>query len=427
ADGRLSTRSPSANPTSLYSEDGRYVWKSGTSMACPTVAGGAALIYEWFIANKGVAPTPAMVKAIMINTAIDFATPDIPNQNEGWGRMYMPTFFDPPAPFILHDAPTELTTGVTDTYSVSYSNPAEPLKITLAYTDRYALAGAPITLLNQVNLEVESPTGSIYSGNAFVNGWSQAGTNPIATFDTNGDGKDDRNNVECVYIPAGSLEPGQYTIRIIGFNVPADADNDGSNDQDYSLVIYNGEDVSSKGTISLDQELYAIEDTVTIEVGDTDLNTLPGSPQSVTVDIDSDSETGVETVLLTETGDDTSRFVGTKTISATNGGGILEVSDGDTITVTYDDADDGSGPATVTDTALVDGNVEPISGLTVDWWGVTNTKDVVSSVSFTRGAQTNDYSFTHDQDDSYHQIVETVSGGSGRMNIDFQYTINIDP
>ena len=56
----------------------------------------------------------------------------------------------------------------------------------------------------------------------------------------------------CANIDSGDLEVGQYTVRVIGTNVPADCDFDGSNDQDYTLVIYNGMDVSSQGEIARD-------------------------------------------------------------------------------------------------------------------------------------------------------------------------------
>ncbi|MCK5038569.1 MAG: S8 family serine peptidase, partial [Thermoplasmata archaeon] len=355
-----------------YDPDTRYTWCSGTSQSCPSLAGGIALIYEWYDTTYGVPPTPATAKACAINSAQDIGTADIPNQNEGWGRMFLPDLMDAPAPHMIFQDPTLLTTGVTDEYTFSYVNAAEPVKITLAYTDTFALSGANPSLKNQVNLEVVSPLGTIYHGNAFSNGFATTG-NPIVTFDTDQDGYDDRNNVECVYFSPGQLEIGQYTVRIIGTNVPTDCNNDGSNNQDYSLVMYNCEDVSEKGTIDLDENVYAGEDMATITVGDTDLNTNT-NVQTTTITVTSTSEPGGESVTLTETGGDTSVFVGTITLSMTDGGGILQVAHDDIVTATYNDAFDGSGPATVTDTAIVDAGVASTSGLTVDWWAPGNAE-----------------------------------------------------
>ena len=409
--------------------DDRYTWCTGTSQSCPNAAGGGALVYEWFSdsTNYGIDPTPATVKALMINTAVDFGTADIPNQNEGWGRMNIMPIFDQPAPFIILQDPNELTTGVTDTYTFSYVNAAEPVKITLAYTDTYALSGANPTLQNQVNLEVVSPLGTTYHGNAFSGGFSTTG-NPSTTFDTNSDGYDDRNNVECVYFSPGQLEVGQYTVRIIGTNVPTDCDNDGSNDQDYSLVMYNAEDVSSKGTIDIEQNVYSGEDTVTITVGDTDLNTDAAVQQTI-ITITSPTEPSGESVTLTETGGDTSVFIGTVTLSMTNGAGILQVSHNDIITATYNDANDGSGPATVTDTALIDAGVASVSGLTVEWWGAVATEDLATGYSDTLGAENTatSYTDTFTQDDTYHETDEIMYGGGGqKYRLQADYTFSID-
>jgi len=58
---------------------------------------------------------------------------------------------------------------------------------------------------------------------------------------------------------------------------------------------------------------------------------------------------------LTETGLATARFEGSIALSATNSPGVLLVAEGDTVTVTYSDADDGTGnPAVVTADAVVD-------------------------------------------------------------------------
>jgi parallel beta-helix repeat protein len=236
----LSTRPPNDSELEgVYTEDDRYIWASGTSMATPTVSGAAAVLYEWYQMNYGKEPSPAVLKALLINSAVDIGVQDIPNRNEGWGRVYIPPVIDTNNSWKLHDQEHELTTGLIDEFRIMHDEPSKPLKITLVYTDRYALNGDFITLKNQVNLEVISPSGDVYHGNAFSEGWTPANTIPNSAFDTDGDGYDDRNNVESVYIPTGELQPGIYTVRVIGSNIVADADNDGANDQDYALVMFN--------------------------------------------------------------------------------------------------------------------------------------------------------------------------------------------
>ena len=105
------------------------------------------------------------------------------------------------------------------------------------------------------------------------------------------------------------------------------------------------------GTVALDLAKYACESTVTITVADCDLNTDDEVVDSVIVDIDSDSETGVEQVTLIETAAATAWFEGSIGLSEVNSSGVLWVAEGDTVTATYLDADDGAGGSNVTVTA----------------------------------------------------------------------------
>ncbi len=381
----LSTHSAQIPGTSnlygLYTEDDTYEWCSGTSQATPTACGAGIAVMDWYNTIYGSMPTPSMVKALMVNSAVDIPDEDnngnpnnaypIPNEYEGWGRVYIPTVVDPTSSWLVYDAPTELTTGTYDEYTFTYVNSGLPVKLTLAYSDRYALSGAAVTLINNLDLRVTSPSGLVYHGNAFSGGYTPAGTNPSATFDTNTDGWDDRNNVECVYIAPGGLESGLYTVRITGFAVPGDCDNDGANDQDYSLVIHNAQDVTSFGVVNIQYPKYLREASVQVSVMDMDLNT-GGGVQTTSITVTSVAEPAGESVLLTETGGDTGVFQGYLTISGTNGAGILWVNALDTITATYNDANyGGTGPFTLTDTAIVDGSPPGApSGLTVEWYGL---------------------------------------------------------
>ena len=77
---------------------------------------------------------------------------------------------------------------------------------------------------------------------------------------------------------------------------------------------------------------------------------------TTTIEISSTTETSPEVVTLLETGVSTSKFTGSITLALGESlaDGILQVANGDTITATYQDADNGAGSATVTDTATVD-------------------------------------------------------------------------
>ena len=250
--GILSTLTPQL-ASGFYTADNRYEWMQGTSMANPAVAGAAAVTVEWYELNHGSRPSPAMVKALLINTANDMDdatgnTGPIPNRDEGWGQVDISKLQYPlgdPVPFFLFDQETVFTSSLQeDEHLVMSDRLGVPLRFSLAWTDEEAPSGTGSgrTLINDLNLEVESPTGLIYRGNAFVNGVTPPGTNAMSDFDHNSDGWDDTNNVENVFIPSEDVELGLYTVRVIAQNIAGDAVNLGYNSQDYALVVYNGKD-----------------------------------------------------------------------------------------------------------------------------------------------------------------------------------------
>ncbi len=110
------------------------------------------------------------------------------------------------------------------------------------------------------------------------------------------------------------------------------------------------------GVVTLDSVAYACESTITVTVNDCGLNTDDGLVEYVVVDVDSDTESGVETLTLVETDASSAEFIGAIPADTTNAVGVLWISPGDTITATYIDADDGAGGfgITVMSTAIVD-------------------------------------------------------------------------
>lgn len=211
----VSVRSSRASGSGWGIYNTYYMYMGGTSMASPLTSGAAALVREYYIDQEGLSnPSAALIKATLINTAVDIngystagqeAGLPIPNNHEGWGRVNVGLATTAGKLFI--DDAAGISTGATRAY---YYNvvAGQPFKVSLAWSDPAALPNASVTLVNDLNLRVTAPDGATaYLGNRFSGGWS-----------TTGGASDNRNNVENVYIQ--SPASGLWKVEIIGQNVP---------------------------------------------------------------------------------------------------------------------------------------------------------------------------------------------------------------
>jgi subtilisin family serine protease len=111
--------------------------------------------------------------------------------------------------------------------------------------------------------------------------------------------------------------------------------------------------VGSRGRVDFDRDYYRCSDVILIMVGDGDL--AGGGGQEVTVTTDGGD---LETVVLAEGSAPIGFFTGTILTGAgevSSEDGVVQLADGDVITVTYEDADDGSGSgALAADSAAAD-------------------------------------------------------------------------
>jgi len=192
----------------------------GTSMATPAVSGCAALTRQYFeegwypggSAEPGDAfnPSGALVKAVITNSATDAGAQDIPNNNEGWGRVLLDDalYFDGDArELIVYDETTGVSTGGSMQFEFEVDSTTVPLEVTLVWTDYPATAGASVALQNNLNLEVLCSQGSTHRGNVFSGGESVTG------------GSADTRNVEEVVL-LKTPATGNYTVTVSGASVP---------------------------------------------------------------------------------------------------------------------------------------------------------------------------------------------------------------
>ena len=206
---------------------------TGTSMASPSSTAAGALVREYFmdgfyptgaaVPGNAFTPTGALVKAVLINTCQDMTgISGYPSNQEGWGRINLDEslyFNGDASKLIVVDVrkASGLTTGQTAVKNFNVTASTSPLEITLAFHDAPGTVNASNPVVNNLDLTVTSPTGTLYRGNVFSGGFS-----------TTGGTADAKNNVERVAIATPAV--GTWIATVTATNVPTPA-------QGYGLCI----------------------------------------------------------------------------------------------------------------------------------------------------------------------------------------------
>ena len=201
-----------------------YVFASGTSMSAPGVAGAAAVLTQYLVEGKDMTdPSPAMLKASLINGARPLSGYEYPGNVQGWGTVdLVRTLFEDESYKIYRDDQTIKldTEGGEDSQSYWFMVEAdEQLKVTLVWTDDGGTASSGKALINDMDLEIIAPDGTRYAGNLFDSGQSIADTTYY---------QDRTNNVEGFLLSSPSQ--GIWTINVVCYSAPAGP-------QDYALVV----------------------------------------------------------------------------------------------------------------------------------------------------------------------------------------------
>jgi uncharacterized membrane protein len=189
-----------------------YMSVSGTSQAA-AVAGGVSALARQFIREEiGInAPSGSLVKAAVINGAVDLGAADIPNYAEGWGQINLENTVLPMDGSTVLDNYFDHNSEINAGYGLLYAfdlDPSHGIDITLVWTDEAGSANAPQTesrLVNDLDLILVDPSGNEWLGNVFSNGFTQSGGQA-----------DDVNNVERINIAAGTLSnSGQWLVKVM--------------------------------------------------------------------------------------------------------------------------------------------------------------------------------------------------------------------
>jgi hypothetical protein len=212
-----------------------------------------ALLAEFYSTNNsGRSPNASLLKAILINTAIDDADPrDGPDYRIGWGLANARAAAD------LMNA--HYTSGNLRWVEGSYQGTEisenvavganEAFTVTLVWTDPAGLANTSglddntPALVNDLDLTLESPSGTIYRP------WVLDPANPGAAAVRSDNHVD---NVEQIDVPAADAEQGQWTVRIGHTGLLE------GNAQAFSLVVGPGADLGPSSLARINR-LWPVE------------------------------------------------------------------------------------------------------------------------------------------------------------------------
>ncbi len=234
----------SPNPPNSYYPSGQtlYTWSSGTSHSAPGISGAASLIYRYYQDHfGGAAPSPAMMKATMINSTRYLtgtgAGGNLPSTSQGFGEIHLGRAFDSVPRTVVDQGYIFGNSGQVYQLQGSVAGTGQPFRVTLAWSD----APGPTTgnaYVNNLDLAV-TVGGQTFLGNVFSGGAS-----------VSGGASDLRNNVESVFLSAGTS--GNFTVVITATNIAGDGvpGNGDPTDQDFALVVYNSVNSFLSGAIT---------------------------------------------------------------------------------------------------------------------------------------------------------------------------------
>lgn len=265
----------------------------GTSAATPESAGVLGLIVQMWADNvwgtdpQGTTvfekqPHFATIKALLINTAEQYTftgtSSDLTRVHQGWGRPNARNAKERAARNLVIDQSVALQVGEAISYDVDVQAGESELKVTMIYPDPPGTTSASLHRINDLDLKVTSPSGTVYYGN---NGLD------AGNYSTPGGVPNDVDTVENVFVQ--NPEQGLWKVEITASEINQDAFLDTvEDDATFALVVTGGSGSVCDGPASdftIDPNPARIGDSVLF---DSTVNGGAGGPYSYAWDFDGD-------------------------------------------------------------------------------------------------------------------------------------------
>lgn len=201
------SQDPNSSPLwGRYNQD--YAWSGGTSMSTPLTAGAAAVARQILVEKVGMkSPSGAMMKAVMIHTAVDMFPGQYgevgatrgqeiltrrPNSDEGYGRVDMNNIAQLGSATQFIDNREGVAQGGEASYEFNLTEGR--IYANLVWTDAPGSSNAAKALVNDLDMVLTMPNGQTLTMNDHV------------------------NNLEV--IEKSGLPAGTYKLTVKGFKVP---------------------------------------------------------------------------------------------------------------------------------------------------------------------------------------------------------------
>ena len=213
ADGRIKP-DIGAKGTSVNSTvpTNNYDSFTGTSMACPGIAGVLGQLYQGYKElNSGLNPSSALIKGVLLNSADDLGNPG-PDFKHGWGEVNACQAIK-----ILENnqyLSSSVSQGGNNSHIITIPNGIKQINVMVYWHDKEGSVNAAPALVNDIDIGLYNNLGNLIGQPWLLDPTANStALNSTATY-----GNDHLNNMEQITLD--NPVAGNYILSVDGFAIP---------------------------------------------------------------------------------------------------------------------------------------------------------------------------------------------------------------